>query len=109
MTYEERGGQEEPLPSSLHHDQPGATAPGGGRVFLALIGGEMPPRGPQGSVGSRVGAVQRFLPQKPEPHQHGLPGPTSGPAGRHSRGHRGWRQGRPEAPELDILNVSGPL
>ena len=52
MTYEERRGQEELLPSSLHHDHPGAAAPGAHSVFLALIGGEMPPRGPQGSLGS---------------------------------------------------------
>lgn len=87
MTYEERGGQEKLLPSSLHHDHPGAPTLGADAVFLALIGGEMPPRGPQGSLGSREGAVQRFL-THPEPHRRGHPGLTPGPAGRHSQGQR---------------------
>lgn len=80
MTYEERGRQEKLLPSSLHHDHPGASALGAAAVFLALIGGEMPPRGPQGSLGSREGAVQRFL-THPEPHRQGHPGGDPGPCG----------------------------
>lgn len=74
MTYEERGAQEKLLPSSLHHDHPGAKALGAAAVFLALIGGEMPPRGPQGWIGSREGAVQSFLTHT-EPHRQGHPGP----------------------------------
>lgn len=45
MTYEEKEEQEKQLPSCLHHDHPGATARGVVSVFLALIGGEMPPQG----------------------------------------------------------------
>lgn len=40
-----------------------------------------------GSSGVVLGAVQSFLPH-PEPHWQGHPGPTSGPAGYHSRGQR---------------------
>lgn len=81
MTYEERGGQEKLLPSSLHHDHLGAAAPRAVAIFLALIGGEMPPQGPQGSFGSREGAAQPFFLIHPEPHWQGHPVPTSGPAG----------------------------
>lgn len=52
MTYEENGGQEKLLPSPLHHDHPGAASLGTASVFLALIGGEMSPWGPQGSFGT---------------------------------------------------------
>lgn len=116
MTYEERGGQEKLLPSSFHHDHPGGAALRTVAVFLALIGGEMPPRGPQGSLRSREGAVQRF-PTHPEPRRQGHPGLTPGPAAHHSQGQRAlsvhmWRiqcrQSWTEAPELYIFKVSGP-
>lgn len=51
MTYEDRRRQERLLPSYLHHDHPGATALRTATLFLAVIGGGMPP---QRSVKSRV-------------------------------------------------------
>ncbi len=110
MTYEERGGQEKLFPFSLHREHPGTVALRAVTVFLGLIGGEMPPRGPWGSLGSREGAAQHFL-IHPEPHRQEHPALTSGPAGLQSQGQRAlsvqsqWRQSWTEAPELQILNV----